>query len=238
MKDRMNLRVHLPGWLTSMFPSSVWRMPEGNKELYLTFDDGPIPEITIEVLEILKKYNIKATFFCVGENVLKYPKIYQKILSDGHAVGNHTFNHIQGLRCSRKKYIDNVKKASTLIKSNMFRPPHGSMKNSQYQWVIGNYKLIMWDVISCDYDPALTPEQCFKNVVNFVRDGSIITFHDSIKAKNNVLNALPKTIEYLIKEGYSFKKIEFASNSPLKVKAINKQFESVKNNINKLLKGA
>jgi len=195
-------------------------------------------EVTPQVLAILKENQIEATFFVVGDNVTKYPALYQQIIDEGHSIGNHTHNHIQGLKYNNKNYLDNVEQANRILKTNMFRPPHGSLKRAQYRSIIKKYKLIMWDVISCDYDRKLTPEQCFKNVVDFVRDGSIITFHDSIKAKKNVLEALPRVIEELKSKGFTFEKIEFPETYPLKVKKSQRQYNTVKESINKLLKGA
>lgn len=215
MAKRRNLKVQLPNWFTRMFPDAIWRMPSDDKSVYLTFDDGPIPSVTNEVLEILNKYNIKATFFCVGENAYRNPEIFKQIIDDGHAVGNHTFNHLQGIKYSDQFYIDNVEKASNIIGSNLFRPPHGLMRRSQYQKLSNLYTIVMWDVISCDYDSKITSDQCFHNVVDFVRNGSIITFHDSVKAEQNVLATLPRVIEYLIVNGYEFKKIEFPKTKPL-----------------------
>lgn len=237
MAGRFNLKVHFPGWLTSRFPSAIWRMPTGNKTVYLTFDDGPIPEVTPSILEILEEHNIKATFFCVGENVSKYPAIYQQVIDAGHSVGNHTYNHIQGFKHNTESYIANVKKAEKLIDSDLFRPPHGSLKPRQYAKIIEQFKLIMWDVISCDYDQHLKPEQCFKHVKSFARDGSIITFHDSLKAEKNVIPALKMSIEYLSKEGFEFKPIVFSSHQPKPEKRAVRMAE-MKANINKLLKGA
>lgn len=236
MINKINLKVHFPAWITSMFPSGIWNIPTGNKTVYLTFDDGPIPEVTPLVLDILKKHNIKATFFCVGENVMRYPDIYQQVLDAGHAVGNHTYNHMQGFKSSTEDYIQNVEKAAHYIKSDLFRPPHGTIKPTQYAEIINRYHLIMWDVISCDYDSNLSPNDCFKNVADFVRDGSIITFHDSLKAEKNVLEALPKAIEFLQKNGYKFKKIEFTSRNPYRLSR--ERIAELKENINKRLKGA
>jgi peptidoglycan-N-acetylglucosamine deacetylase len=214
MGKRINFRVQLPVWFSGLYPEAVWRIPSGEKVVYLTFDDGPVPGVTQDILSILHRYNIKGTFFCVGENVCKNPEIYNKIREEGHAVGNHTYNHIHGLKNTNSTYFANVEKANSLIKSDLFRPPYGLLKGSQY-WVLkSKYIIIMWDVISCDYDPGLKPEQCYSNVIDFVRDGSIITFHDSFKAEKNVLNALPKVIEKLLEEGYSFRKIEFLKNRP------------------------
>jgi peptidoglycan/xylan/chitin deacetylase (PgdA/CDA1 family) len=238
MSKRNNLTVHLPGWITGLFPDAIWQIPTGQKVLYLTFDDGPVPGVTPQVLDILRDLNIKATFFCVGENVFKYPDLFQQILDEGHSVGNHTFNHVRGLKCSDAYYYTNIEKANKLIGSNMFRPPHGLMKRSQYRYLVRKYKLIMWDVISCDYNPKLTPEHCFCNVVDFVRDGSIITFHDSEKAKMNVLGALPRVIEHLSKEGYSFQKIEFPKTRPLYSAPWLRQLQKMRENIHKRKKWA
>jgi peptidoglycan/xylan/chitin deacetylase (PgdA/CDA1 family) len=235
---KINLRVHLPKWITKLFPLAVWTLPTGEKTMYLTFDDGPIPEVTPQILEILKEHDIQATFFCVGENVWRNPDIFERIKDEGHNVGNHTYNHLQGIKCSRQYYIDNIEKANNLIGSNMFRPPHGLMKQSQYFSILNKYKIVMWDVISCDYDPALTPEKCFRNVIDYVHDGSIITFHDSLKAEKNVLEALPRVIRHLKNEGYDFRKIEFPGLRPLKTHKVQDKIQNLRHNINKLIKRA
>ena len=238
MGKRINLRVHLPGWLTALYPEAVWKIPTGNKVVYLTFDDGPVPEVTPQVLDILDKHNIKATFFCVGDNIKKYPNLFEQIKEAGHSVGNHTFNHLRGFKTSNAHYINNIEQADKLIKSSLFRPPHGTLKKLQYFTVIRKYWLIMWDVISCDYDPGLSPNQCVRNVMDFVQDGSIITFHDSIKARKNVLEALPKSIELLKAEGYSFQKIEFPEKNPVHLEYKSIFPKRKKRSINRLLKGA
>lgn len=238
MAKRVDLRVHFPGWITKLFPSAIWRMPTGEKTVYLTFDDGPVPDVTPQIIDILDRYNIKATFFCVGENVNRHPYLYDLIKEKGHSMGNHTYNHLQGLKTTNRRYLMNIEKAAKVINSNLFRPPHGSLKRAQYLSVIRKYKLIMWDVISCDYDPRLTPSACTKNVIDFVQDGSIITFHDSIKAKKNVLKALPACIEHLLDKGYQFKPIEFTSDKPFKLQPVPRQLQSLKYNINRLLKRA
>jgi len=202
------IRVHFPDWLTRFFPQSVWRMPAGENKVYLTFDDGPVPEVTPAILDILRQNDIKATFFCVGDNVSKHPAIYRQILTDGHATGNHTYNHIKGLGSKTKHYLDNVEQAARYIQSDLFRPPYGMMKQTQFLALRKKYRIILWDVISCDYDASLSPQQCIANVMDFVRDGSIITFHDSQKARNNVLEALPRVIQQLKQRGYSFDKID------------------------------
>jgi len=191
-----------------LFYGSHWRFKTKEKVVYLTFDDGPIPEITPWVLELLEKYNIKATFFCVGDNVRKYPEIYQQVIDKGHVVGNHTFHHLQGLKTTSRAYLKDVKMASTLIKSKLFRPPHGHMRLPQFWFVKRQFKVIMWDVVTRDYSRLMTSEQVFENVKNHTRNGSIIVFHDSIKAGDRMKEALPKSIEWLLEQGYTFKLIE------------------------------
>ena len=191
-----------------LFYGSHWRFKTKEKVVYLTFDDGPIPEITPWVLELLDKYNIKATFFCVGDNVRKYPEIYQQVIDKGHVVGNHTFHHLQGLKTTSRAYLKDVKMASTLIKSKLFRPPHGHMRLPQFWFVKRQFKVIMWDVVTRDYSRLMTSEQVFENVKNHTRNGSIIVFHDSIKAGDRMKEALPKSIEWLLEQGYTFKLIE------------------------------
>ena len=238
MGKQINLRVHLPEWLSKLFPQAIWLLPSGEKTLYLSFDDGPVPEVTPLVLDILSEKNIKATFFCVGDNVRKYPELFERIKSEGHSVGNHTFNHLQGIKTSNTNYLNNIDEANKYIASNLFRPPHGIITPIQYRAIIQKYKLVMWDVISCDYDASLSAKKCTRNVIDFVRDGSIITFHDSIKAKKNVLQALPNVIDTLTKQGYQFKKIEFIDRSPLiKLNSQQKDQSTLANN-NKLLRGA
>ena len=171
----------------------------------MTFDDGPVPKITPWVLDLLDSYNVKATFFCVGDNVRKHPDIYQMILDRGHNVGNHTFNHIQGIRYLTKNYLANVEKAASVISSKLFRPPHGHMRFPQIMLLRRKYKIIMWDVVTRDYSPHMTPDDVFNVVKTYTRNGSIIVFHDSIKAEKNMCEALPKAIEWLLQQGYKFK---------------------------------
>lgn len=188
-----------------LFPGALWRKPvKGQKTIYLTFDDGPIPGITPWVLDILDKYGIKATFFCVGDNVRKYPEIYKEVLDRGHRVGNHTFNHLQGIRTFSKRYIENSHLAADYIESDLFRPPHGHVRISQFFKLRKHYKMIMWDVVTRDYSKRQTPEKVLENVKKYTRDGSIIVFHDSIKSEKNMKYALPRSIEWLKKQGYTF----------------------------------
>lgn len=183
----------------------IWQKKSpSSKVIYLTFDDGPVPEVTPMVLDILDEYGVKATFFCVGENVKKYPEIYNEILARGHRTGNHTFNHLKGFKTDNDTYIENVRKAKEYIDSNLFRPPHGLIKRKQVKALSQDYQIVMWDVISYDYKHFLLPEEIFNIVKKKTNNGSIIVFHDSIKAKNNMLSALPKTIEFLNSEKYCF----------------------------------
>lgn len=175
--------------------------------VYLTFDDGPIPEVTPWVMELLDHYSIKATFFCVGDNVRKHPEIYEEILRRGHRVGNHTFNHIQGWKSWTKSYLANVRKAAELIDSNLFRPPHGHVRLAQMWFLKRHYKIVMWDVVTRDYNPALTGENLLKIVQKRTRNGSIIVFHDSIKSFPRLQSGLPLAIEWLLAQGYRFEKV-------------------------------
>ncbi len=182
----------------------VWRLPRKQKTVFLTFDDGPVPYYTEFVLDILEKHSVKATFFCVGENIEKYPEIFKNLKEKGHSVGSHTYNHIKGWATNFIKYSQNVKKAALLASSKLFRPPHGQIKILPALMLSAKYRIIMWDVLTKDYDNTISPEECFENVRNYVRNGSIIVFHDSEKAHKNLQYALPKTIEYLKAKGYEF----------------------------------
>jgi peptidoglycan/xylan/chitin deacetylase (PgdA/CDA1 family) len=204
--------VRPPYLVKRLLPKAIWKMNDLQKKIYLTFDDGPVPIVTPYVLEVLKMYNTKATFFCVGENVQKHPEIFQAILNEKHTTGNHTFNHSNGWNTHTKQYLDNVELCNQSFQNNikqndsqpLFRPPYGRIKKSQFSQLNKQYKIIMWDVLSGDYDKNTSPEKCFKNVKDNVRNGSIIVFHDSVKAKKNLEYALPKFIEYALAEGFEF----------------------------------
>jgi peptidoglycan-N-acetylglucosamine deacetylase len=202
-------RVRLPGFFTSFFKDAVWRFDETNPVVYLTFDDGPVPEITPWVLQVLKEEKIQATFFCVGENVIRYPEVYQQILNGGHSVGNHTHNHLQGVKTRNFKFFRNIELAGKSIDSNLFRPPHGWMTHRQYNFLKKKYRIIMWDVISCDYDAHISPERVLRNITRFVREGSIITFHDSLKARKNLEKTLQPAIRWMKEKGYRFEAIPY-----------------------------
>lgn len=207
--------IKIPKIIKQLFFNQIWSFPNTDNTVYLTFDDGPTPEITEKVLEILEKHNIKATFFCIGDNVRKHPEIVQKILSKQHSIGNHTYSHLKGWKTSTKTYINNTEacelKLNSLFNisnSKLFRPPYGKITPLQsYKLRKLGYKIIMWDVLSKDYDVNLSPETCYENVVNNVTSGSIIVFHDSVKAQKNILNSLDQTIETLKSKGFNFEKI-------------------------------
>ena len=182
----------------------VWRKNSSEKVIYLTFDDGPVPEVTPLVLDILDKYRLKATFFCGGENVQKYPELYAKILQRGHKTGNHTFNHLKGISVSSGKYMANVHQASEYIDSKLFRPPYGRITCRQKRLLQSRFQIIMWDLLTCDYNRKLSPESILNNIKRFTHNGSIVVFHDSIKAKDNMLTVLPLAIEFWKNEGYTF----------------------------------
>lgn len=196
-----------PDFIRKLIPGAVWRLPQKEKTVYLTFDDGPIPEVTPWVLDLLKKYNIKATFFCVGDNVRKYPEVFKMVVSAGHSVGNHTFNHLQGFKVKSDKYVENVELADSYIRSNLFRPPHGHLRIRQGTKLSKKFRFVMWDVITRDYNRKLSGEYVLNVVKRYARNGSIIVFHDSIKAEENMKYALPRAIEFLLSEGYKFEKI-------------------------------
>lgn len=191
-----------------LYKESVWRIDSTEKKVYLTFDDGPIPQATPWILETLREYNIKATFFCVGDNVRKYPELFANILSEGHSVGNHTFNHIQAFKVSSQHYFNNINKGDQLINSNLFRPPHGQLRKIHAMILRRTRRIIMWDVVTRDYSKKLTAQDVFENVRKYARNGSIIVFHDSLKSIDKLKTALPQSIEWLKSQGYSFDKIE------------------------------
>lgn len=231
-------QVHLPRFFTKWFPAAIWRMPGEHKTVYLTFDDGPIPGVTPWVLKLLRDQDIKATFFSVGENVFRHPEIFEQILEEGHAVGNHTYHHLQGLKSGNLSYYRDIEKANDLIGSNLFRPPHGWLKQAQYQFLSQKYKIIMWDVISCDYNRNIPKEEVLQNVLDFVRPGSIITFHDSLKAEDNLKWALPRAIEALKAEGYEFRKIEFPKVKRIFVSPYLQRMKRLRNNLRQLRRWA
>lgn len=194
-------------WLRLLYPKALWRINPTERVVYLTFDDGPIPEVTPRVLEILRNYGVKATFFMVGDNVRKYPEVFEMVKSDGHRLGNHTFNHLGGIKHSTKDYVLNIHKANAYIHSDLFRPPHGWLRHRQYYFLKRHYKLVMWDLVTRDYSKRLNADDVFENVRRYARPGSIITFHDSLRCVPKLWSALPRSIEWLLAEGYEFRVI-------------------------------
>lgn len=195
-------------WLRWLYPNALWRMDKNDHSVYLTFDDGPIPESTPFILETLRRYNAKAAFFMVGENVLRYHDLYNQIVAEGHQVGNHTFNHIGSFKHWTLTYALNIQQANDLIKAHLFRPPHGWMRHSVYWWFQRRYKIVMWDLVTRDYSKWLTADDVVRNVKRYTRNGSIITFHDSLKSIDKLKTALPEALEWLQEQGYEFKTFE------------------------------
>lgn len=198
----------VPGIFRYLFPKALWRMNPNEKAVYLTFDDGPIPVVTPWVVDLLGKYGIKATFFMVGDNVRKHPQEFKYVVDNGHRIGNHTFNHLKGFIISTDRYIENVELANTYIKSNLFRPPHGFLNHRLYNRLSKNYKFVMWDLVTRDYSYRMCGKDVLANIKKYTRNGSIITFHDSLRSESNLKYALPRAIEWLQEQGYSFKVFE------------------------------
>jgi peptidoglycan/xylan/chitin deacetylase (PgdA/CDA1 family) len=199
--------IKSPWWLRRYYSSLVWHLPTNDKVVYLTFDDGPHPTITPFVLDVLKEYNASATFFCIGRNVRTNMDVYRRIIDERHAIGNHTNDHVNGWKTADDVYIDNVVKAKQVIDSKLFRPPYGRISGFQIQQLKSIFKIVMWDVLSADFDTKISPQECLKNVVQNVRAGSIVVFHDSEKAFPRLQYALPKTLQFLKEQGYTFKAI-------------------------------
>ena len=196
-----------PQWIHTLFPSLTWRLPTKEKVLYLTFDDGPIPVVTEYVLEELKKYNAKGTFFCIGDNVRKHSEIFSKIKQEGHAVGNHTFNHLKGWGTDNNTYFENIEKCKELVDSTLFRPPFGRIKKSQYKKLGEKYKIVMWSILTWDFLKNLDQAYALKTIVKKTKRGDIITFHDSLKAEENLRYLLPQYLKYFSEKGFEFKTI-------------------------------
>ena len=196
-------------FLRWLFPHALWRMDRHQKSVYLTFDDGPIPEATPFILDTLDRFNAKATFFMVGENAVKYPHLLEEVRRRGHQVGNHTYNHMSGMRHFTWTYLANIKKADEVLHTRLFRPPHGWIRTVQYRVLrhIG-IKVVMWDVVTRDYSRLLTADDVLHNVKRFTRPGSIITFHDSLKSIEKLKHALPEALSWLQEQGYEFRTFE------------------------------
>lgn len=186
-----------------LFPEAIWRVKKRKRKVaYITFDDGPIPEVTPWVLDTLDRYGVKATFFFVGDNVRKHPYLYEEVKRRGHSYGNHTMHHLQGFKTTRLRYMRDITEADGLIDSTLFRPPHGLMRWSQAKAIKNHYNIVMYDLVTRDYSIKMSPEEVFRNVRRYARNGSIIVFHDSLKAERNMKEVLPRAIEWLQNEGY------------------------------------
>lgn len=210
----MHYIIRAPWWLKKLMPGALWSMPAGQKTIYLSFDDGPHPAITGKVLDLLKQYEAKATFFCVGANVVKYPDVFQRVITEGHSVGNHTHHHLNGWKTRDADYLADVAMAAKHIPGNLFRPPYGRIGLFQRRVLARpayRLKIIMWSVLSGDFDTRLQPEQCLDNVLLNARDGDIIVFHDSEKAAERMLYALPRVLSYFSGKGFRFEKLTVES---------------------------
>jgi peptidoglycan/xylan/chitin deacetylase (PgdA/CDA1 family) len=199
--------VKTPWILKKLYPNLIWNARRDARSIFLTFDDGPIPIVTPFVLNILKKHNAKATFFCIGDNVSKHTDIFNDLKKDGHAIGNHTYNHLRGWKTDNETYLQNFLQADKLLDTPLFRPPYGRIKRQQIKLLTNarpDLKIYMWDVLSGDFDMSLTPQECLKNVLKHTEPGSVIVFHDSIKAFTRLEYVLPRALEAWSKEGYSF----------------------------------
>lgn len=201
-----------PWWVQKLYPSYLWKMPGGESRVYLTFDDGPHPTITPWVMAELEKYGASATFFCIGKNVVQHPEVYQRIIAAGHAVGNHTYSHQNGWKTNTEAYLDDVKKAGIYIDSALFRPPYGRIQKAQADGLSiilkkADVKVVMWNILSGDFDQSLSPERCTYAVIKGTKPGSIIVFHDSEKAFPNLSIALPAVLKSLSAKGFTFSKL-------------------------------
>jgi peptidoglycan/xylan/chitin deacetylase (PgdA/CDA1 family) len=199
--------IRTPSFLKLLYPNLLWNAKGDDRSIFVTFDDGPIPIVTPFVLKILKQYDAKATFFCIGDNVRKHPDVFEEVKNAGHAIGNHTFNHLNGWKTDSRTYVDNFLKADELIGSKLFRPPYGRIKRSQAKLLLQakpGIEIVMWNVLSADFDVNISPEKCLQNVLKNVRGGDIVLFHDSLKAKERMQYALPRALEYWQRKGYKF----------------------------------
>lgn len=199
--------VKSPLLLKWYYPSLIWNKPRNESVIYLTFDDGPIPDVTTFVLKTLKSFDAKATFFCIGDNIVKHPDVFEQIKKDGHRIGNHTFNHLKGWKTEDHAYLENFKKCQELTGTDLFRPPYGRIKKSQISAIRAVHpemQIIMWDVLSGDFDTGLAPQKCYENVIKHTQNGSVIVFHDSLKAFERLEYALPLALKYFKEQGYQF----------------------------------
>jgi len=196
--------VRAPLILRWLYPTLTWHRSRAEKRIFLTFDDGPIPDVTPFVINTLKIYGVQATFFCVGENIKKHPDLFDCLIENGHRIGNHTYNHLNGWKTPDDVYLQNVDDCQRLTRTNLFRPPYGRGTRSQYSKLRKDFDIIMWDVLSGDFDTKLSPKKCLQHVVRYARYGSIVVFHDNVKAVPRITYALPRAIEHWLDEGFEF----------------------------------
>lgn len=201
--------VRTPAVFRWIYNRCIWQKSQTEKIVYLSFDDGPHPEITPFVLEELKKWNAKASFFCIGENVVRYPEIFEQIQQNGHTIGNHTFHHMNGWETNNETYFHDIQQAAEYIPAVLFRPPYGRIRFSQLKKIEKHTTLtvVMWSLLSGDFDQSITPEKCVANILDNIRNGDIVVFHDSLKAKKNLTYALPIVLAYLKQQGYQCKQL-------------------------------
>jgi peptidoglycan/xylan/chitin deacetylase (PgdA/CDA1 family) len=197
--------VKTPGFVQRLFPNLLWRVFTEEKALFLSFDDGPTPQTTPWILKQLRQFNARATFFCVGENVVKHRNLFIEIINDGHSVGNHTFNHLNGWKNGTKSYLENVRRCASLVPGNLFRPPYGRMSPGQLKALQDEYKIVMWDVLSGDFDEKLSPTKCLQNVTDHANAGSIMVFHDNKKAMKRLEFVLPQVLKFYSEKGFDFR---------------------------------
>lgn len=197
-----------PAFLRALVPGGLFRGEEGDRRIYLTFDDGPIPEVTPWVLDTLDRYGVKATFFMVADNARRYPELLEEVRRRGHGVGNHTFHHLQGVRTPTREYLRDISEADAILRTPLFRPPHGFLKPSQARALAGRFRIVMYDLVSRDYSRRLDAGRVFANVRRYARPGSIIVFHDSLKSWPRLRSALPRSIEWLLEQGYEFSRFD------------------------------
>lgn len=199
--------VKPPKVASVIFKDVVWQRETDSNNIYLTFDDGPTPDITEWVINQLNEYNAKATFFCVGHNIEKYPDIFRKLVENGHSIGNHTYNHLKGWKTKNEEYFNNIEKSESLYHTKLFRPPYGKIKPSQIKYLKDKYKIIMWNILSGDYNPRLSVQQCIDNVIYNLEPGSIIVFHDSEKSASKLKEILPVVLKNISQNGYLYKSL-------------------------------
>lgn len=192
----------LPSFLRLPFGTMTWKIPSAKKEVFLTFDDGPTPEITEKVLDILKEYGAFGTFFGIGKNIEAHPTIWKKIIDEGHQIGHHSYEHVNGWKVDKSTYIEDVNRAAALVDSPLFRPPYGRISPRKAKVLSKRYRIVMWTIVSGDYDASIAPEQCLRNVLRTLRPGDIVVFHDSVKAWPNLESTLPKVLDFIREKGW------------------------------------